>query len=140
VVEHLYDPRGTLARLFAAMRPGGRLHLATPNANAWSYRLFGRFWFALECPRHVMIFHPEALRRLLLEAGFGTVDLVFESKPADTRRSLSYLASAFGLIRSSPWRWPQESAFDAVWVPASWLSQKFVSSGRFHLFARKPCA
>ena len=65
VLEHLYNPRETLTRLCSKMPQGGRLHLATPNAASATFRLFGKCWFPLDCPRHIVIYTPCAASRLL---------------------------------------------------------------------------
>jgi 2-polyprenyl-3-methyl-5-hydroxy-6-metoxy-1,4-benzoquinol methylase len=70
VLEHLPDPR--LALKFAAglLQPGGTLILQVPNISSLQARLFGKRWYGLDVPRHVINFSPKALGILLKEMGY----------------------------------------------------------------------
>jgi 2-polyprenyl-3-methyl-5-hydroxy-6-metoxy-1,4-benzoquinol methylase len=70
VLEHLPDPR--LALKFAAglLEPGGTLILQVPNISSLQARFFGKRWYGLDVPRHVINFSPKALGILLQEMGF----------------------------------------------------------------------
>lgn len=70
VVEHVFDPVDMIAAMHLALKPGGRLLLATPNANSDVHRHFGRFWRGLEAPRHLVIFSEATLIALLRKQGF----------------------------------------------------------------------
>jgi 2-polyprenyl-3-methyl-5-hydroxy-6-metoxy-1,4-benzoquinol methylase len=98
VIEHLYTPRETLARLRRKLRPGGRLHLATPNAKSVTFRLLRRHWFPLECPRHIVIYTPRSARRLLRSTGFGHVECFQEVLTKDSARSLGLLLEHRGWL------------------------------------------
>jgi SAM-dependent methyltransferase len=93
VLEHLYNPRQITSQLRRKLRPGGRLHIATPNADSLTFRCLRERWFSLDCPRHIVIFNPRAARRLLLDAGFSRVDLHQEVLTKDMARSLGYWLS-----------------------------------------------
>jgi 2-polyprenyl-3-methyl-5-hydroxy-6-metoxy-1,4-benzoquinol methylase len=70
VIEHVVDPIQTLRECRRILRPGGRLAMATPNANSWGHRLYGSAWFALEPPRHLRIFTVPSLTSVAAHAGF----------------------------------------------------------------------
>jgi 2-polyprenyl-3-methyl-5-hydroxy-6-metoxy-1,4-benzoquinol methylase len=70
VLEHLPDPRLALEYVRGLLRPSGRLIIQVPNVSSAQARTFGRFWYGLDVPRHVINFTPEALKRLLEELGF----------------------------------------------------------------------
>ena len=70
VLEHLPDPRGTLAEARRILRPGGKLIVAVPNFASLQARWSGPAWFHLDLPRHLFHFPVSALRRLVAEAGF----------------------------------------------------------------------
>jgi SAM-dependent methyltransferase len=101
VIEHLYTPRETVARLRRKLRPGGRLHLATPNATSVTFRILRRHWFPLECPRHIVIYTPRSARRLLRSSGFGRVDCFQEVLTKDAARSLGLLLEHRGWLDTS---------------------------------------
>jgi 2-polyprenyl-3-methyl-5-hydroxy-6-metoxy-1,4-benzoquinol methylase len=70
VVEHLHDPVGSLRTGRDLLRPGGLLWLATPNLESPGHRRFGRDWFGLDPPRHLVLFHLCGIDRALRTAGF----------------------------------------------------------------------
>jgi 2-polyprenyl-3-methyl-5-hydroxy-6-metoxy-1,4-benzoquinol methylase len=70
VLEHIHDPVGALRRIRPWLRPEARLALCVPNIASLQARLFGRFWFHLDAPRHLVHFSPATLEALLARAGF----------------------------------------------------------------------
>jgi SAM-dependent methyltransferase len=71
LIEHLEDPRSTLARVHALLKPGGAFILETPNVAGLDYRWFrGRWWAMYHFPRHWSVFSTDVLTRLLERAGF----------------------------------------------------------------------
>ncbi len=62
VLEHLYDPREVLANLYSKLKPGGRMHIAVPNPGSMSANIYRRFWFSLDCPRHIMLTRQSVAR------------------------------------------------------------------------------
>ncbi len=75
VLEHVPDPRETLAAVRRVLRPGGALLLALPNAASVEATLFGSAWYHLDLPRHLWGFTPHSLIRLLEESGFNIISL-----------------------------------------------------------------
>ena len=67
VLEHVHDPHEVIGAAAKALRPGGLLVIAVPNLASWGFRYFGKSWWPLELPRHLLHFTPRTLR-LLLEA------------------------------------------------------------------------
>lgn len=70
VIEHVYDPLDMFDAIYAALKSGGRLLLATPNVKSDAHQYFGRFWRGLEAPRHLIMFSEATLIALLQERGF----------------------------------------------------------------------
>jgi SAM-dependent methyltransferase len=73
VLEHMDDPVGDLKRARALLKPGGAVFVKVPNIAAMQARLFGRWWYWLDVPRHLWHFSPRSLRRALEVAGFADV-------------------------------------------------------------------
>ena len=69
VLEHLLDPVGTLRLAVRALRPGGLLMLATPNAGSLYARSFGDDWAHWHAPYHVYLYREVDLRRLFAAVG-----------------------------------------------------------------------
>jgi SAM-dependent methyltransferase len=70
VLEHVHDPRGLLTAVWDSLKPGGWVYASVPNLASWGYRVFGRAWFPLDPPRHLLHFTPATLRRLVEGCGF----------------------------------------------------------------------
>lgn len=104
VLEHLYDPVETLRRLMPRITEQGRLHAAVPNPAGLSARVFGTYWRGLE-PRHILLYSPSYLRRMLVQVGFrevvvrhepalrdwlGSLGFALDGKPAVVRKAASH--------------------------------------------------
>ena len=86
ILEHLYEPRTVLERVFNALRPGGVIAIGVPNAlgltarcgNAY-FRAQGKPWAMNLSPSftpfHVIGFSPTSLRFGLEHTGFEIVAL-----------------------------------------------------------------
>ncbi|MBV8782338.1 MAG: class I SAM-dependent methyltransferase [Phycisphaerae bacterium] len=68
VIEHVPDPVGFVRAASAAVAPGGRLIVDTPNAAAKNIRIEGITWQGFN-PFHIFLFNPDNLARLLTDAG-----------------------------------------------------------------------
>jgi SAM-dependent methyltransferase len=73
VLEHATDPAEMLRACAALLAPGGRICVVSPNARSLGRKLFGRWWFGLEQPRHLAIPTVESLERLADRLGLQTV-------------------------------------------------------------------
>lgn len=90
VLEHVADPRETLAETHRILRRGGRLVVAVPNFSSFQARWSGADWFHLDPPRHLHHFPIEALERLLLAVGFEV----------ESRHHFSLRQNPFGWVQS----------------------------------------
>lgn len=97
VIEHLLDPIPTLEQLASALRPGGKLVIATPNTESRGHRHFHRNWLHLDPPRHITLYNPSTLTDLVRRAGFR-VERV--ETPASSSHFV-YQASALLELRGS---------------------------------------
>jgi 2-polyprenyl-3-methyl-5-hydroxy-6-metoxy-1,4-benzoquinol methylase len=80
VIEHLPDPWGTLEAVVKKLSPGGILAVATPNLGSLQFRVFGRFWFHLDAPRHLALMPAELLSRRMGKLGLPRVHLTTTDK------------------------------------------------------------
>jgi SAM-dependent methyltransferase len=70
VLEHLPEPRRTLAEVARCLRPGGILVVAVPDAAGVAARLGREAWLGLDVERHLYHFTARTLADLLAGAGF----------------------------------------------------------------------
>lgn len=87
VLEHLYDPAGWLGEVRRILRDDGKCIIALPNFASADAEWFGSRWAALDVPRHLWHFTPEAFRSFAAKEGFA-VDRI-KPLPLD----LYYIAS-----------------------------------------------
>lgn len=90
VLEHLHDPKQTLREIRRILKPDGRLMFSVPNFGSWERRFFGRYWYALDLPRHLQHFTTGSLRRLLAESGFEIERVIHQRTANNLVGSLGY--------------------------------------------------
>jgi 2-polyprenyl-3-methyl-5-hydroxy-6-metoxy-1,4-benzoquinol methylase len=74
VIEHLPDPVDALRRCAAALKPGGRLYMLTPNTDSLGRRIFGTRWLHWDVPRHIFIYNAHSLRLIAELAGLQVIE------------------------------------------------------------------
>ena len=73
VLEHVIDPKKTLAEIGRILKPGGMLALSLPNPECVEARLFGSHWIGWDRPRHLHLFTTAVLQKYLTDAGFANM-------------------------------------------------------------------
>jgi 2-polyprenyl-3-methyl-5-hydroxy-6-metoxy-1,4-benzoquinol methylase len=76
VLEHLYEPRTVMARIWNWLKPDGIFYTVVPNIESAEARIFRSYWYPLELPRHLSHFSPRSLRRLASLVGLQEVALI----------------------------------------------------------------
>lgn len=94
VLEHLPDPQQTLIDIHRWLRPGGRVRIWVPNVESAESRVFGKLWFGLDVPRHLVHYSPTTVRRLLEGSGFEVERIVPEYQGSSLSGSLSHVGDA----------------------------------------------
>lgn len=64
VFEHLTDPHVALEKMRMLLTSEGEILMAVPNAMSFARIIFGRYWYGLDVPRHVIHYSPQSLRVL----------------------------------------------------------------------------
>jgi SAM-dependent methyltransferase len=138
LVEHLYDPMDALGLVYRKLQPGGRVHISTPNPASLGSALFRRRWHGLHCPRHVVLYQPDVLKRLLREIGFRDISVIQEVGAKDLLRS-------WGIVLYDRGRIPHERierlesgrASFASMLPLAVSAALMGRADRYHLFGRR---
>jgi 2-polyprenyl-3-methyl-5-hydroxy-6-metoxy-1,4-benzoquinol methylase len=116
VIEHLHDPLETLRRCARVLKPGGIISIATPNFSAAGHTYFGRNWFALDPPRHLVLFTPDSLRQALRSSGFEPEPKIQPREVAHSmfRRSM-HIQQGSDPMKNKP-RLPLPLRIKAAWL------------------------
>jgi len=65
VIEHIDDPVKCVRLIKRKLKKNGELIIGTPNADSLLSFLFKKDWYNLDSPRHLFIFSPKTLKRLI---------------------------------------------------------------------------
>ncbi len=138
VLEHLYAPRDVLAQIVRKMKPGAVLHIAVPNPGGWSAALFRSAWLGLDCPRHIILYPPEALCDVLKEFRFVAPQVFQEPVVKDIIRSWGYVLNHLGWIgRDRVARMGASPLLNLLFAPGGWAAFLFRRADRYHVLAIK---
>ena len=94
-LEHLPHPLASLREAHRILKGGGEVIIEVPNARSFQARLFKDRWVYWDIPRHLYTFSNVTLRRVLIEAGFSTVNLWHLPATGGFAASLQYVWNDF---------------------------------------------
>lgn len=93
VIEHLHDLDAYLRRINEILKDNGLLIISTPNVESDEYKIFRRYWYQLDFPRHLNLFNPMTIRKLL-----SRYEFVVESIYTDYRPFFSFSKSLLNVF------------------------------------------
>ena len=70
VIEHIDDPSLCLSLISKKLKREGELLIGTPNVKSIIAGLFKAYWYNLDTPRHLFLFSPSILAKLLGKNNF----------------------------------------------------------------------
>ena len=116
VIEHLHDPVGVLRTCAEVLKSGGQISIATPNLASRGHEIFGADWFALDPPRHLVLFTPNSLRKAFELSGFEPQpDLQLKPTAAEIFRRSMHVRQGNDPMRESP-ALPINARLKAAWL------------------------
>jgi SAM-dependent methyltransferase len=137
-LEHVTDPAADLARVRAALRPGGLVLVTVPNFSSWQRRRFGSRWFHLDLPRHRVHFTAAGLGRALERAGLEPVRFETSTSTVGLPGTLQY-ALAGRCLFPEGLRLRVASGLSALAYPLARLADRLGRGGdQLHAVARRP--
>ena len=92
LIEHLPDPNSFMDEIVRILKPGGYLYIRTPSSRALGRKLFGKYWFPNEVPRHLVLFSPENLALLARRHGLMKGRVKMQTSPKFVLNSIDYVA------------------------------------------------
>ncbi len=90
-LEHISDPQTTIAKISSLLKQNGYFIIGVPNFNSFNARHFKAKWYHLDCPRHLCIWTPRAITRLLENHGLAVTKIIYDKTPWGLLGSLQYL-------------------------------------------------
>lgn len=110
VLEHLPNPRKTLARAGNLLTSNGFVFAEVPNISSIQFRLLRGSWFPLQIPEHLFHFSPGTLQRLARQAHLR---MIWLSTFSPRISAAGYPASIFPRLRPEQIRrsWSKKALF-----------------------------
>lgn len=89
-LEHVPNPSEVLQKMSSLLKQDGYCVIGVPNIDSLNAKIFRDKWYHLDCPRHLYIYSPDTMARLLDDADLETIRIVFDRTPWGLFRSLRY--------------------------------------------------
>lgn len=104
VLEHVPRPAQVLQALMANLKPGGVLLVATPNPDAWQFRLMGSRWPHVDAPRHLQLIPSALLVDFFTRQGYHVVSLVSDDPGGKSWDRFGWQRLVMNLRRERAWQ------------------------------------
>lgn len=89
-LEHVPNPSEVLRKMYSLLKQDGYCIIGIPNIDSFNARIFKDKWYHLDCPRHLYIYSPDTITKLLNKTGFFVTDIIFDKNPKGLFNSLRY--------------------------------------------------
>jgi 2-polyprenyl-3-methyl-5-hydroxy-6-metoxy-1,4-benzoquinol methylase len=104
VLEHLSGPLETLKTIARLLKKDGILAISTPNIDSLQAEVGRDQWFHLDPPRHLYLYSPRTLERMIRPLGFSLLKLHHFSLEQNPYGWLQSLLNLRGLPENSLYR------------------------------------
>ncbi len=130
VLEHIADPHQILDEVRRLLKDDGLFIIAVPNNGSLVARLFGKNWYQVDTPRHLVLYSSRILQTLLIQYDFEIVKIRYNSNPRQFTHSL---ANLFNL----PWLRRFTILLDILLTPIVFLINYLYAGDQCEFFCRK---
>jgi 2-polyprenyl-3-methyl-5-hydroxy-6-metoxy-1,4-benzoquinol methylase len=89
-LEHVPDPQESVREMARLLKPGGLCVIGVPNCDSFFSRIFKDKWYHLDCPRHLCLWSPATMRRLLTDHGLSVKRIAYDRTPWGLLGSLQF--------------------------------------------------
>jgi 2-polyprenyl-3-methyl-5-hydroxy-6-metoxy-1,4-benzoquinol methylase len=89
-LEHVPNPSEVLQKMHNLLKYDGFCIIGVPNIDSFNGRIFKDKWYHLDCPRHLHIYSPDTITKLLNKTGFVVTRIVFGKTAWGLFHSLRY--------------------------------------------------
>lgn len=100
VFEHVPDPELALRAAARLLRPGGVIVIRTPVMGTWFWRTYGRDWWELDPPRHLVLQSRRSMEALVARVGLSVAEVIFDSTEVE-------IIASEQIKRDVAWREPE---------------------------------
>ena len=90
-LEHIYNPHVSISKISSLLKDNGHCIIGIPNFKSFNAKVFKVKWYHLDCPRHLCIWTPDTIKRLLEQHGLVTTNIIYDKTPWGLLGSLQYL-------------------------------------------------
>jgi len=74
-LEHINEPNETFKKLSSLLNEDGVGYISVPNVDSFTSRLFGRYWYFLGAPLHVINYTPKSITIMLEKYGMQVLKI-----------------------------------------------------------------
>jgi len=91
LVEHLANPYEIFEIVERVLKPNGLLYIKTPNRNALGRKIFNKYWYANDIPRHLFLFSRRSLVNVFKKLNMSLEFYSQDTTPKIFLNSVDYL-------------------------------------------------
>lgn len=88
--EHMTDPHEVLDSIYRLLSTDGTAVISIPIFPNGAYEVFGRHWFQIDAPRHIVLYSVEGMQLLTKQHNLQIKHIQFNSSNAQFIRSFLY--------------------------------------------------
>lgn len=136
-LEHVPNPSRVLRKMSNLLKSDGVCIIGVPNINSFNARIFKDKWYHLDCPRHLYIYSPDTIIKLLDKTGFVVIKIFFDKTSKGFLCSLRYYFGDDNIPLKRRKRLKGYSSLKKLLLPWTILLALLRQSDIFVVYARK---